>query len=70
MLKNLIKEYLTPFYCYDQSIIESKINLLKNLELEFKHNFYFAIKANPNLAIINFFKQKDIGAVVVSSGEL
>ncbi len=70
MLKNLIKEYQTPFYCYDQSIIEKKIQFLNNLQLQFQHNFFFAIKANPNLAIINLFKQKDIGAVVVSSGEL
>ena len=70
MIKELIKEYPTPFYCYDETIINEKISFLNSLNLEFKHNFYFAIKANPNLAIINLFKQKGLGAVVVSSGEL
>ena len=70
MMKELIKEHQTPFYCYDETIINEKISFLKCLNLEFKHNFYFAIKANPNLAIINLFKQKGLGAVVVSSGEL
>lgn len=69
-MKELIKEHQTPFYCYDETIINEKISFLKCLNLEFKHNFYFAIKANPNLAIINLFKQKGLGAVVVSSGEL
>ncbi|MDA1283908.1 MAG: diaminopimelate decarboxylase [Proteobacteria bacterium] len=70
MFKKLSQEFQTPFYCYDQAIIDNKINFLNNLELNFNYNFSFAIKANPNLAIINLFKQKDIGAVVVSSGEL
>ena len=70
MFKKLSQEFQTPFYCYDQAIINNKINFLNNLKLNFNHNFSFAIKANPNLAIINLFKQKDIGAVVVSSGEL
>ena len=70
MIKELIKEHQTPFYCYDNAIINEKVSFLNNLNLEFKHNFYFAIKANPNLAIINLLKQKGLGAVVVSSGEL
>ena len=70
MFKELVKEYQTPFYCYDESIIHEKVSFLKRFNLEFKHNFYFAVKANPNLAIINLFKQNDFGAVVVSSGEL
>ena len=70
MLKSIIDEYQTPFYCYDEIIIDKKIHFLQNLELNFKFNFFYAVKANPNLAIINYFKMKQLGAVVVSSGEL
>ena len=70
MIEDLTKTYETPFYCYDQKIIEGKIDFLKSLNLNFNYSLYFSVKANPNLAIINFFKQNNIGATVVSSGEL
>lgn len=69
-IDKIVKEYQTPFYLYDQSIIEDKINFLKNIKLNFKHKYYFAVKANPNLAIVNIFKQNNLGSAVVSSGEL
>ena len=59
-LKSIIDEYQTPFYCYDEIIIDKKIHFLQNLELNFKFNFFYAVKANPNLAIINYFKMKQL----------
>lgn len=70
MIKKILNQHSTPFYFYNQAIIEDKISFLKSLKLDFQHNFYYAVKANPNLAIINLFKNNDFGSVVVSSGEI
>ncbi len=70
MFDKLKNEFSTPFYLYDQQIIENKINFLKNLNLNFENKFHFAVKANPNLAILNIIKKQEFGAEVVSAGEL
>tara|TARA_Y100000996_G_scaffold400157_1_gene369882 strand:- start:3657 stop:4841 length:1185 start_codon:yes stop_codon:yes gene_type:complete len=70
MFNKIINEFNTPFYLYDEKIIENKINFLKNLNFNFESKFHFAVKANPNLAILNFIKRQGFGAEVVSAGEL
>ena len=70
MISKIINEFTTPFYLYDENVIEKKIQFLNNLDLNFSHKFHFAVKANPNLAILNTIKRHGFGAEVVSSGEL
>ncbi len=70
MMNNLLNEFNTPFYLYNENIIEEKIKFLKDLDLNFEYNFHFAVKANPNLAILNTIKRHNFGAEVVSAGEL
>ena len=70
MIEKIINEFSTPFYLYDENIIKKKIQFLNNLNLDFDHKFHFAVKANPNLAILNTIKSHDFGAEVVSAGEL
>ena len=70
MIEKIINEFSTPFYLYDENIIKKKIKFLNNLNLDFDHKFHFAVKANPNLAILNTIKSHDFGAEVVSAGEL
>ena len=70
MISKIINEFTTPFYLYDENVIEKKIQFLNNLDLNFSHKFYFAVKANPNLAILNTIKRHGFGAEVVSAGEL
>tara|TARA_Y100000768_G_scaffold375039_1_gene345427 strand:+ start:940 stop:2124 length:1185 start_codon:yes stop_codon:yes gene_type:complete len=70
MIDKMIDEFNTPFYLYDENIIEKKIKFLNNLNLKFETKFYFAVKANPNLAILNKIKRNNFGAEVVSAGEL
>ena len=66
----IVEEFQTPFYLYNEEIILKKINFLKNLKLNINHKFHFAVKANPNLAILNILRKNNLGAEVVSSGEL
>lgn len=47
--KNLIKEYPTPFYCFDLKAIKSRYAYLKN-NLPERVKLCYAIKANPFLA--------------------
>ena len=70
MLDKILKEFSSPFYLYDEDKIKDKINFLNNLELEFHRKFNFAVKANPNLAILNLIHRCGFGAEVVSAGEL
>jgi len=66
----IVEEFQTPFYLYNEEIILKKINFLKNLKLNINHKFHFAVKANPNLAILNILRKNNLGVEVVSSGEL
>jgi diaminopimelate decarboxylase len=70
MFDKILNELSTPFYLYNEETIIAKTKLLKELNLNFSHKFHFAVKANPNLAILNLLKRQDFGAEVVSAGEL
>tara|TARA_X000001036_G_scaffold320110_1_gene298607 strand:- start:1917 stop:3131 length:1215 start_codon:yes stop_codon:yes gene_type:complete len=67
---NIAKKYGTPSYCYS-------INKLKNNIKEFQNNFKsidpiicFSVKSNNNLEILRVIKSYNLGADVVSMGEL
>jgi len=71
MLKKLTQnsQITTPFYFYDQKIIERQIRLLnknkpQNLEI------FYAMKANSSLKFIQFFRENNFGIEIASSGEL
>ena len=70
MTNKILKEFSTPFYLYDEEIIKNKILFLNSLNLNFDFKFHFAVKANPNLAILNLVNRHNFGAEVVSAGEL
>ena len=70
MTDKLLQEFSTPFYLYDEEIIKNKISFLNSLDFKFDFKFHFAVKANPNLAILNLVKRHNFGAEVVSAGEL
>jgi len=66
----LARKYGTPSYCYS-------INKIKNNIKNFKNNFKsinplicFSVKSNNNLEILKLIKKNNIGADVVSIGEL
>jgi diaminopimelate decarboxylase len=66
----LAKKFSTPIYCYSLKKIKENI-------LNFKSNFKkinplicFAVKANTNVSILKEIKSLDLGADIVSIGEL
>ena len=70
MTNKLLQEFSTPFYLYNEEVIQNKVLFLNSLEFKFDFKFHFAVKANPNLAILNLIKKYNFGAEVVSAGEL
>ncbi len=68
--RKLVNTYKTPLYCYSYKEIKNNI-------LNFKKNFKalvpiicFAVKANPNTALLKEIGKLGLGADVVSVGEL
>ena len=70
MTSKLLQEFSTPFYLYDEEVIQNKVLFLNSLDFKFDFKFHFAVKANPNLAILNLIKKYNFGSEVVSAGEL
>ena len=66
-LHDVIKISQTPFYVYSQKMIMQKVEKTKKVLGE---NIFFSIKSNSNQAILKLMKSLDIGADVVSKGEL
>ena len=62
------QKFATPFYLYD-------LNQIRARGQDFRANFagarlFYALKANPNLAILRLMRELDIGAEAVSAGEV
>jgi len=66
----LVKKFKTPIYCYSQKKIKENILSLKKYFKKIKPLICYAVKANTNLGILKEIKKYDLGADVVSVGEL
>jgi diaminopimelate decarboxylase len=60
----------TPFYCYSTEIMVKRYRALREVLKSQNATIYYAVKANPNLAVIKTFANEGAGADVVSIGEL
>ncbi|MCO4795024.1 MAG: diaminopimelate decarboxylase [Bacteriovoracaceae bacterium] len=70
--KNFASEYGTPLYIYDKSKIESNYKKLKSaFEDHYSHfSIHYAVKANPNPAVIKVLGDMGSGVDCSSPGEL
>ena len=66
-LHDIIKVCETPFYVYSQEMITQKVEMTKKT---LGGNIFFSVKANSNQAILKLMNSLNIGADVVSIGEL
>ncbi len=66
-LNNIMKVCETPFYVYSQELIRKKVEMTKNI---LGDNIFFSVKSNSNQAILKLMKSLNIGADVVSIGEM
>ena len=69
-INNLKKKFGTPFYCYSTNTIIEKFNEFKKYFNNSNITICYALKANPNIAILKILSKLGCGAEVVSIGEL
>ena len=69
-VENLAKKFGTPLYCYSHNRIKSNILELKKNFHSFSPLICFAVKSITNIKILKEIKKFNLGADVVSIGEL
>ena len=69
-VSKIVSEVGTPFYCYSYNKILDQYRVLAAALSSSKISIYFAVKANSNLSILKELKKFQLGADVVSIGEL
>ncbi|MEE9331536.1 MAG: hypothetical protein V3U89_04820 [Methylophilaceae bacterium] len=68
-LKKVAETYETPGYVYFKKILHSQISRIK-ASTHGRFDIHYALKANPNLAMLSELASQGIGADVASEGEL
>ena len=70
-LKNIVSEFPTPFYIYDEMAIRKNVrNLRKAFSWNTGYHEYFAVKTTPNPSILKIFKEEGCGVDCASLTEL
>ena len=69
-LEKLVKKFDTPLYCYSYKKLQENILNIKEKFKKFNPLICFAVKSNSNLKILKEIKKLNLGADVVSAGEL
>ena len=70
LIDSIAKKYGTPLYCYSFEKIKKNITIFKKNFKSFSPLICFAVKSNTNIKILKEIKKFNIGADVVSIGEL
>ena len=70
LIEDITKEFSTPSYVYSKKVIlDNYLDFKKQLE-GLDHLICFAVKSNPNIAILNILAKNGAGFDIVSGGEL
>jgi len=74
-LKDVAKEFGTPCYIYSRKMLENNWHTLNNMLTQklkdtHGHCICYAVKANPNLTLLNLLSRLGSGFDIVSIGEL
>ena len=69
-ISKIARKYKTPVYCYSLRKIKENIQNIKTHFKNINPLICYAVKANPNLGILREIKKNNLGADVVSVGEL
>ena len=69
-LADIAHEFSTPCYVYSKDALTQAFNNFSAGFADCPHLVCFAVKANPNLAILNLFARLGAGFDIVSGGEL
>ena len=69
-VKQLAEQFGTPLYVYSRATLERHWHAFNNAFGEHPHLVCFAVKSNPNTAILNVMAKLGSGFDIVSQGEL
>ena len=69
-VKQLVEQFGTPLYVYSRATLERHWHAFNNAFGEHPHLVCFAVKSNPNIAILNVMAKLGSGFDIVSQGEL
>ena len=69
-LPQLAQQHGTPTYIYSHATLTRHYTVLDQAFASHPHTICFAVKANPNLAVLSLLARLGAGADVVSGGEL
>ena len=69
-LTQIAKEFGTPCYVYSHAALTTAYQSFESAFAEREHLICYAVKANPNIAILNLFARLGAGFEIVSGGEL
>ena len=69
-VKQLAEQFGTPLYVYSRATLERHWHAFNNAFGEHPHLVCFAVKSNPNIAILNIMAKLSSGFDIVSQGEL
>ncbi len=69
-LADIASRFGTPCYVYSASMLEDNWQAFESAFSGLRHRICYAVKANSNIAILNFFAKKGVGFDIVSQGEL
>jgi diaminopimelate decarboxylase len=65
----LAERFGTPFFAYDLDVVTRQVEALRGV-LPASFDLAYAVKANPNLAVLRHLAGRGLGADVASGGEL
>ncbi|MCK5569864.1 MAG: diaminopimelate decarboxylase, partial [Spirochaetes bacterium] len=68
--EDLIKEFESPLYVYEEDTIRARARELKNAITYDNKEIKFACKANTNIEIMKVLKEEGMGIDAVSPGEI
>ena len=69
-LERIAADFNTPCYVYSKAALNQAFKSFQAGLLDTNHLICFAVKANPNIAILNLFAKLGAGFDIVSGGEL
>jgi len=69
-LQDIAESHGTPVYVYSQRVLERNAQVIEDIFIQRGIKASYAMKANASPAILKLFREKGLGADIVSGGEL
>jgi diaminopimelate decarboxylase len=70
VVSDIAAQLATPFYLYDLDIVRARVKKLRQALAPLEPRICYAVKANGSLSLLKLLAQENLGADIVSGGEL